>query len=61
MKCHKCGAIVERDDNFCTYCGAKLHEVCNCWVLHKRNNCNLKKCPGLMLHVIMYRNNINDK
>lgn len=32
--------------NFCTECGRKIVDVCDCWVLHKKYNCGYKKCPA---------------
>ena len=31
--------------NFCPYCGAKLHENCQCWVKKHEYNCGYDKCP----------------
>ncbi|EPD59177.1 hypothetical protein HMPREF1215_00785 [Coprococcus sp. HPP0074] len=48
MKCHKCGnSKIEKEDNFCVACGAKLKKTCNCWVIKKKNyNCGENSCPG---------------
>lgn len=49
-KCPICNALVLESDNFCMYCGTKLKETCNCWVLKKDNyNCGKSSCPGISL------------
>lgn len=50
--CPHCGAKV-KTENFCTQCGQKMTEECNCWVLKRKFNCQQKQCPGLRLRVIM--------
>ena len=52
MKCQHCGVGVEDTDNFCTNCGSKLREYCNCWIKNKIYNCGEKKCPGLGLFAL---------
>lgn len=37
------------DGNFCEHCGAKLKEVCNCWVLKREYNCSSDTCKGYKL------------
>ena len=37
------------DGNFCEHCGAKLKEVCDCWVLKKKYNCGFDECKGYKL------------
>lgn len=46
--CPKCNREVS-DGNFCEQCGAKLNEVCHCWVLKKPHQCGMAKCPGIKL------------
>lgn len=48
VKCPKCNVEV-RDGNFCEHCGAKLKEVCDCWVLKKKYNCGFDECKGYKL------------
>ena len=38
-----------QDGNFCEHCGAKLKEVCDCWVLKKKYNCGFDECKGYRL------------
>ena len=53
MKCPKCGKEAKAESNFCTYCGTKLQETCNCWVNKKGNyNCGESSCPGYSLYRI---------
>jgi len=47
-KCPHCGQTVQAE-NFCSECGKKMVEVCNCWVLNKPHNCGKEKCPGVRL------------
>lgn len=49
VTCPHCGAMVRRG-NFCTRCGGKLVEVCDCWVKKKAYNCGRAECPGIHLH-----------
>lgn len=58
--CSACNEIVY-DGNFCTLCGNKLNEQCNCWVLNKKFNCNEAKCPGYSILLKNRRNKPNDK
>lgn len=48
VKCPKCNVKVI-DGNFCEHCGAKLKEVCNCWVLKRKYNCSSDTCKGYKL------------
>lgn len=48
VKCPKCNVEVW-DGNFCEHCGAKLKEVCNCWVLKRKYNCSSDTCKGYKL------------
>lgn len=48
VKCPHCNEMT-RTANFCTKCGGKLVETCNCWVLEKPYNCGQAKCPALKL------------
>jgi len=46
MKCPKCLKEIP-EDNFCGFCGAKLREKCECWVLKRHNySCCEEGCPG---------------
>lgn len=49
--CPHCQRETEKD-NFCTECGQKIVDVCDCWVLHRPYNCCQVKCPGMKLWVI---------
>lgn len=35
--------------NFCTECGRKIVDVCDCWVMHCYYNCGQETCPALNL------------
>ena len=48
VQCPHCGAMV-RPGNFCEFCGGKLVETCDCWVLGRPFNCGLAECPALDL------------
>ena len=48
VKCPKCNVEVI-DGNFCEHCGAKLKQVCDCWVLKKKYNCGFDECKGYKL------------
>lgn len=48
VKCPKCNVEVQ-DGNFCEHCGAKLKQVCDCWVLKKKYNCGFDECKGYKL------------
>ena len=48
--CPHCGRLVIRG-NFCTRCGAKLVEVCDCWVKKSSYDCGRDECPGAHLTV----------
>lgn len=52
IKCPACNAEVS-DGNFCNLCGAKIKEICDCWVLGKPYNCRSKICPGVRLHLLI--------
>lgn len=43
--CPHCNAIVDKG-NFCSDCGKKMVEVCECRFLHRPYNCGSDKCPG---------------
>ncbi|MBR0316190.1 MAG: hypothetical protein IJQ99_04940 [Synergistaceae bacterium] len=47
-KCPQCGQKTE-SGNFCTKCGTKLVETCDCWVLNRPYDCGENKCPALKL------------
>lgn len=49
MKCTKCGYI-NRDSNFCTNCGTKLKEVCDCWIKKEPYNCGEEQCPSYRIY-----------
>lgn len=44
-QCPYCGKIVKAG-NFCSNCGKKLVEVCQCKWLQKPYNCGKAECPG---------------
>ena len=44
--CPSCKAENRPCANFCKKCGAKLREVCNCWVKKEPYNCGQSECPG---------------
>lgn len=46
MNCKKCGTENLAEANFCRKCGAKLREVCDCWIKKEPYNCGQGKCPG---------------
>lgn len=48
--CPHCEVSV-RHGNFCSLCGTKLHDSCECWVLEKPFNCGQAECPGLNLFI----------
>lgn len=50
VRCPTCNKEVH-DGNFCGACGAKLKEICDCWVLKKKYNCGHEKCKGYQLHI----------
>lgn len=41
--------------NFCSECAGKLVKECDCWVLHRKFNCGLEKCPGYKLLVLLLK------
>lgn len=41
--------------NFCSGCAGKLVKECDCWVLHRKFNCGLEKCPGYKLLVLLLK------
>lgn len=49
VKYPKCNTEVI-DGNFCEYCGAKLKDECDCWVLKKKFSCGFVTCKGYKLH-----------
>lgn len=49
--CHK----ENLNGNFCTECGRKIVDVCDCWVMHCYYNCGQETCPGLKLLSIKKR------
>lgn len=52
--CPHCGKVVKKG-NFCSYCAGKLIKECDCWVLHRKFNCGLAKCPGYKLLVLLLK------
>lgn len=52
--CPHCGHTVLAG-NFCTDCVGKLVKECDCWVLHRKFNCGLEKCPGYKLLVLLLK------
>lgn len=46
MRCGVCDTQCEDNSNFCSKCGAKLKEICNCWLKKGNYNCGEKNCPG---------------
>lgn len=48
MICPQCNNTrINKEDNFCVACGAKLKKTCKCWVLKKDNyDCGKNSCPG---------------
>lgn len=51
MKCPNCGTDLNKNDNFCYYCGHKVRTICNCWVKEGAYNCGKSKCPGYGLTI----------
>ena len=62
VKCPKCNVEVI-DGNFCEHCGAKLKQVCDCWVLKKKYNCGFDECKGykLLIDRIKVKSNEENK
>lgn len=58
--CPHCGHTVSAG-NFCTDCAGKLVKECDCWVLHRKFNCGLEKCPGYKLLVLLLKKAKNRK
>lgn len=57
MKCKSCGGNHYKEDNFCQYCGKKLKDTCNCWVMKKDNyTCGERNCPGYKYKVKITKN-----
>lgn len=52
--CPHCGHTV-LEGNFCSDCAGKLVKDCDCWVLHRKFNCGLEKCPGYKLLVLLLK------
>ena len=50
MKCPNCHKQIQ-EGNFCEMCGAKLKDICDCWVKKEPYNCRQEKCPGYRLLV----------
>ena len=46
--CPHCSCNVN-EGNFCSNCGKKLVETCNCGFLNKPFNCGYEKCPALKI------------
>lgn len=46
MECKNCGKENNESANFCTYCGSKLKDECNCWIKKGNYNCGESSCPG---------------
>ena len=45
------------EDNFCGFCGTKLREKCECWVLKRHSySCGEEKCPGYGLLIKRAKN-----
>ena len=51
----KCGKENRDGANFCAECGAKLVEVCDCWVKKEPYNCGQAECPGYRLFLLEKR------
>lgn len=58
--CPHCGHTVLAG-NFCTDCAGKLVKECDCWVLRRKFNCGLEKCPGYKLLVLLLKKAKNRK
>ena len=54
-KCPHCGEAVGADWNFCMYCGGKVKNTCDCWVLNKPYDCGQAKCPGYKLRIQLFQ------
>lgn len=60
MYCKQCGFSLE-EANFCPQCGEKTSITCDCWVLHKKYNCDFlkkkynisEKCPAYRLNALI--------
>ena len=52
--CPHCGHTVSAG-NFCADCAGKLVKECDCWVLRRKFNCGLEKCPGYKLLVLLLK------
>lgn len=53
MECKQCGTNNREKANFCTHCGKKLKETCNCWMKNGQPyNCGSESCPGYKLPII---------
>lgn len=53
MKCPICGNTqIKDDDNFCTECGTKVRNTCNCWIKKDNYDCGESSCPGYGLFKI---------
>ena len=52
--CPHCGRTVLAGQ-FCNECAGKLVKECDCWVLHRKFNCGLEKCPGYKLLVLLLK------
>ncbi len=57
VKCKKCNFKNNKDGNFCVKCGAKLKEICNCWIKKELYNCGKEKCPSYGLYKKLFRKN----
>lgn len=55
MDCKACGHGNPEQANFCQKCGAKLREVCNCWIKKEPHNCGQDQCPGYRLFILEKR------
>lgn len=51
IKCEKCGNEIFAGDNFCTHCGAKVVDTCDCWVKKELYNCGQERCPGYRFYL----------
>lgn len=50
MRCPGCW-VENQNGNFCSKCGRKLKETCDCWVKKEPYNCGYDHCPGYRLLV----------
>ncbi len=55
MQCKSCGFQNSEQANFCSKCGKKLREVCDCWIKKEPYNCGQDQCPGYRLFAVKKR------